>query len=235
MTTITDVSTTSPDVTTPAGAGRVRLVAGALAAAGATLAGIVLTHPWGDRADTSSDEIFFYDQWLEHRDATWPALMADGFAFAVLGITVALAVCSLVRGRGRIAALVGAVLTTAGGVLFAMGASASAAMAWYVTSDALPEQAGRDLVDHLNANPGHQLGAQMAGFGLMTLGTLVVGVALWRGRAVPRLAIVTYAVLTVGLFLGLQGMAMNTVQALQTLLLASLAIPLWRSASAEPA
>ena len=231
MTTISDVSTTAPDVTTAAGPGRVRLVAGALAAAGATLAGLVLTHPWGERANSSADEIFFYDQWVEHRGGTWPALMADGFAFAVLGITVALAVCHLVRGRGRIAALVGGVMTTIGGVLFAMGASAGAALAWFITSDGISEQAGRDLVDYLNAHPMHQLGAQMAGFGLFTLGSLVLGGALWRARVVPRAAIVAYVVLTIGLFIGLGQTAMNTVQAVQTLVLAAIAIPLWQAAS----
>jgi hypothetical protein len=231
MTTISAIPTAAPELSTPAGPGRVRVVAVALAAAGASLAGLVLTHPWGARADSSSDEIFFYDQWVEHRDATWPALMADGFFYAVLGLTVALAVCHLVRGRGRVAALVGGVLTTVGGVLFAMGASAGAALAWFTTSDGLSEQAGRDLVDYLNAHPAHQIGAQLAGFGLVTLGTLVLAGALWRARVVPRVAIVAYVVLTAGLFLGLDGQLMNAIQAVQTLALASVAIPLWQAAS----
>lgn len=52
-----------------------------------------------------------------------------------------------------------------------------------------------------------------------------------RARVVPRVAIAAYVVLTFGLFLGLDGQVVNTIQAVQTLTLAALANPLWRAAS----
>jgi hypothetical protein len=79
-------------------------------------------------------------------------------------------------------------------------------------------------------NPGHLLGLQMAGFLLVTLGSLVLMGALWRSRSVPRWLPIGYAVLTVGLFV-LDGAALNIVQAVQTLSLVTVAFYALRAAS----
>jgi hypothetical protein len=71
-------------------------------------------------------------------------------------------------------------------------------------------------------NPGHVMGAQMAGFLLYTLGTLLLMGALWRARAVPRWLPIGFLVLTVGLF-AVDGVVLNVVQAVQTLLLVPVA------------
>ena len=102
------------------GSGRVRLTAAALAASSATALVLLATTPWGDRLDSGADEILTYDTLLDGRDAAWPSMLLDSFAFAVIGLTVGLGVLHLARAKGRIAALLGAALTTAGGILLSL-------------------------------------------------------------------------------------------------------------------
>ena len=170
------MTTTAPIQThleTSAGStGRIRVAAAALAACAATIAGLLVATPWGDRLDSSSDDFLDYDYLLEVRDAAWPSMLLDGFAFAVIGLALGLGVLHLTRTRGRVAALVGAVLTTAGGILFAMGAAAFATLGWFATAPGLPDGSGRALVDYANDHPGHLMGLDMAGFVTFTLGTL---------------------------------------------------------------
>ena len=45
----------------------------------------------------------------------------------------------------------------------------------------------------------------------------------------PRLAVVAFVVLTVALFVGLPGTAMDLAQAAQVIVAGALAVPLWRS------
>lgn len=212
-----------------AGQGRLRLVAAALATSAVTLAALVVTHPWGPRLDSSSDEVFSYGQLLEYREAAWPSMLVDGFAYGILAVCAAVAVCHLVAGRGRVAALVGSVATVAGGLLFAMGAAGHATLAWYATSPGLSGAAGCDLIGYVNDNPVQVLAPQMAGFALVTLGTLILAVALFRGRTVPRVLVLAFVLATVLLFVELPGDAMNIVQAAQLLLVGAVAVPLWCS------
>ncbi len=229
MTATSHDQTTATGVISARGPGRTRMVAVCLAASAVTLAALVLTHPWGPRLDSSSAATFSYDLLKTNRDAAWPATMLDAFAFGVLTICVALAAGHLVRGRGRLAATIGGVATVAGGVLFAMGAAGSATLTWYVTSTALSEESGRDLIAFMNDHPGHVLVPQTTGFFLVTLGTLVLTAALVHARVVPRLAGAAFVLLTVALF-AVSGQAMNAVQAAQMLLIGAIAIPLWRRA-----
>ncbi|HRI98961.1 MAG TPA: hypothetical protein PLZ93_25270, partial [Nocardioides sp.] len=157
---------------------RTRVAAAALAASAATVGVLLATTPWGDRLDSSSDEVLSYDRLLEVRDAAWSSMLLDAFAYAVIGLTVGLGVLHLVRAKGRVAALVGAVITTAGGILFAMGGAAFATVVWFITADGLPTGAGTSLVDYANDHVGHLMGVDMAGFALVTLGSLVLAAAL---------------------------------------------------------
>lgn len=227
MTTIASVTPTT-DHARPATAGRIRLVAVALAAAAVTLAGLVITHPWGERLDSSSDEVLDYDHVLAHHANAWPAMLVDVFAVGVVAVCLAVAVTHLVRARGRTLATVGGVLLVAGGILSAMGGFAFATVTYFVAE--LPEASGRDLVDTANDDVAHLLGVEMAGFLLVTLGSLVLAAALVRGRAVPRPAVAAFVLLTFGLF-ATTGAALDVVQAAQTVLIGAVAVPLWRSAA----
>jgi hypothetical protein len=209
---------------------RTRVAAAALAAAAATVGVLLATTPWGDRLDSSSDDVLSYDRLLDVRDAAWSSMLLDSFAYAVIGLTVGLGVLHLVRTKGRVAALVGAVLTTAGGILFAMGGAAFATVVWFITADGLAEGAGPSLVDYANDHVGHLMGIDMAGFALTTLGSLVLAAALIRARAVPVPAVVAYLLLTVAQFAGLPGRAMDVLQIVMMALLIGLAALVWRRA-----
>src|SRR5262249_18017597 len=156
----------------------------ALATAAATIGVLLATTPWGDRLDSSSDEILTYAQLVDVHDAAWPSLLLDGFAYAVIGLTLGIGVLHLTRGRGRVAALGGAVVRAAGGMLFAVGAAGFAAVVWFAGADGFSEGAGRSLVHVANDHPGHLMGPEMVGFLLTTVGSLILAGALIRARAV---------------------------------------------------
>ena len=124
---MTTISTPAAATTTRqrSGSAPLRVTAAGLAASAATIAVLLATEPWGDRLDSSADDVLDYDKLLEVRDAAWAAMLVDGFAYAVVALTLSIGVLHLARSRGGVAALVGAVLTAAGGILFAMGAGAS--------------------------------------------------------------------------------------------------------------
>ena len=187
--------------------------------------------PWGDRLDSSADEFLDYDQLLEVRDAAWAGMLVDGFAYAVIGVALGLGVLHLTRTRGRVAALVGAVLTTAGGILFAMGAGAFATFAWFATAPGLPDGSGRALVDYANDHVGHVIGLDMAGFVTFTLGTLVLSAALIRARAVPVVGVIVFVLLTLAQFVMPAGNdVLNYLQIATMVLLVGFAVVVWRRA-----
>jgi hypothetical protein len=223
-------TTLTPETTTavPSGTGRIRagIVSVILAAGAVAIAAMVLWQPWGER-----DHLSYAD--LEpNRDAMWLGTLIDGLAFAAVGVALGIAVCRLVpAARGAALATIGAVLAACGGVAFCAGMVAFGSLAWYVTDPgAVPPDTGTALMTYVVDNPGHVMGAQMAGFLLYTLGSVLLMVALWRARAVARWLPIAYLVLTVGLF-AVDGVALNVVQAVQTLLLVPVAVYALRPAS----
>jgi len=230
------MTTTAPvtsftDHAEPAQPGRIRLVAAVLAAASVTLAALVVTHPWGERLDSSAEDVFTYGYVVDNHANAWPAMLADVIAFGLIAFCVAIGAVHLVRGRGRTAATVGAALVVLGGLLSAMGSFAFTTILYFVAE--LPEESGRALTDTANDDVKHLLGVEMAGFLLFTLGSLVLAFALFRSRAVPRLAVGLFVLLTIALFVGLPNAAMDAAQAGQVLVTGALAIPLLRSAAAR--
>lgn len=218
--------------TASSGSARIRVVAVALGAAAVSIIALLATTPWGDRLDSSSDDVLNYDDLVKVHDAAWPSMMLDGFAFAIIGLTVGLGVLHLVRSRGRIAALVGAVVMIAGGIVFAMGAAGFAAISWFASAGDLSDGTGQALVDFANDTPGHLMGPNMAGFALTTLGSLILATALIRARAVPVYAVIAYIVLTLAQFSGIPGRAMDFLQIAMMLFLITFAVVLWRRADA---
>jgi hypothetical protein len=205
------ITTAAPAVVSRA---RNTIVATVLTLGAIAVAAVVLWQPWGAR------DHFGYADIAPHRDAAWLGAIIDGLGFAAVGIGLGLAVCLLASHRGSALANIGAVLTGFGGVAFCGGMVAFGSFAWYATS--LPVDTGTALMSYFQDNPGHLIGLQMAGFLLVTLGSLVLMVALWRAGSVPRWLPVAYAVLTVGGFV-LDGVALNLVQATQMLSLTAVA------------
>ena len=225
----TAARTAQPTAPSPSRA-PIRVAATALGASAATVCVLLATTPWGDRIDSSAEEVLNYDDLVRVHDAAWPSMLIDGFAYAVIGITVGLGVLHLARGRGRLAALVGAVMTAAGGILFAMGAAGFATIIWFAGSDGILSDTGQSLVDLANNNRSHMMGPEMVGFLLTMVGSLVLAAVLIRARAVPRYAVVVYILLTLAQFSGIPGRAMDFLQIAMMLVLMALAAVLWRRA-----
>lgn len=231
MTTISPTSATDTVTVAEPGTARVRLAAAALAVAALTESLLLLTKPWGERLDTSTDDFVKYDQLLDVRGAAWWGMLADGFALAVIGLTLGLCALHLARGRGRTVALVGAAISTTGGILFAMGAATFATFGWFATAGGLADGAGESLVDYANDHPGHLVGPEMAGFVALTLGGLVLCAAVIRARAVPVAAVVLYVLLTLAVFVvPSANAALDALQIAQMALLVGLAAVVWRRA-----
>lgn len=206
----------APDVSSGHPAG-VRVAAAGLGLGALTVAALLVTTPWGSRNATGYEDI------APIRETAWAGLLADGVAFAVVGLTLAITVVSLLRGRGRVLALIGAALTALGGLLFAMGSFAFASLAWYATSAAVPVDAGQALMAYASQNPQHGFVIVMIGFLLYTVGSIVLGVALFRGRVVPIVGVAVFVAVTVAQFVGIEGRLLDFAQVALMLLLTGLA------------
>jgi hypothetical protein len=181
-------------------------VGAALIGAAAVVALVLLFRPWPVRNS------FLYEELAPVRDAIWSAILVDALAFALVGLTLSLGVCLLAQGRGARLALLGAIVTSVGGLLFAIGAFAFAAFTWYATDPtALPLAEGRRFLEYAVANPEHLMLPQMLGFLLYTLGSLILAAALIRSRAIPRWLPIALVVATVAQF-GVTDRALDFVQ-----------------------
>lgn len=189
-----------------AGPARVRIVAAALALGAGAVAAMLLWRPWGER------NAFGYGDVAPIRDNLWVGTLIDGFGFAVAAIALSLAVCLLVRDRGSSWANTGAVLGVLGGVAFAMGSFAHAALTWYATSDAISPAAGKVLLDYAEDHGVHVMLPAMAGFLTVAIAMLVLATALLRSRAVPRWLPISLIVLTLAQFGPIPGRALDFVQ-----------------------
>jgi len=94
----------------------------------------------------------------------------------------------------------GAVLTTIGGIAFAMGSFAHGTLAWFGTSDAMSPEAGTSLLAYVEDTPERVMVVVMAGFALYTLGSLVLAASWIRAHVTPRWIAVAFIVLTVAQF-----------------------------------
>lgn len=176
------LSTANPEsITVGAARGRTLIVAATLVLAAGVVAIVLLFRPWPVRNS------FLYQELAPVRDAIWTAILVDAVSFAAVGLSLSLSVCLLARDRGARLANVGAIVTTLGGALFAMGAFAFAALTWYITDPAaLPVAEGTRLLEYAVANPEHVMLPQALGFLLYTLGTLILAVAMLRSGSVSR-------------------------------------------------
>jgi hypothetical protein len=225
---MTTLTTARPGADTATGASRTMLVAAGMAAGAVTAAVMILTHPWGDRIDSSSDNPLSYDKLAPHRGAAWPAMLVDVLGYGVLFICLAIGLALLVRGRGRHLATVASALLVLGAVLETMGGFAFASVIWFGTG--LPEDRSRDFLDFANDHVGRLYGVEAAGFLVLSLGVVVAVASLIRSRAVPVPLALVIGLLTVALFATSGSSAGDVVQAVQLLSLGALAVPLWRRA-----
>jgi hypothetical protein len=202
---------------------RHRVVAAALAASAVIAAVAMLARP------IAAEDWHIYAAFSAERDATWLFSMVVGIATGAAFLTLGLAVSLLVRGRGAALAIGAALLLGVGGFGFASGFFASGALNWYATSDAIPESAATDLMTYAEDHPLHVFAPQMAGFLLSSLGCVLVAVALWRSRAVPRWLAVGVPVTLVLMIMAGTGVAYDAMFAVFMASFVAVAWRLWRA------
>lgn len=188
--------------------GRARLLIGpvTLAAGALTAATLLVVTPWGERNELD------YADLAPIRGDLWTGILLDGVAFAAVATGLSLVVCGLARARGATVANVGAVVAWLGGVLFAMGAFAIASLAYFATDTSLlSAQQGTAFLDEVVDEGTRGTAVQMAGFGLFTIGVLVLSAALIRARTVNRVVPIAILVLTFAQF-ATEGRVLDYVQ-----------------------
>jgi len=180
-------STSSADLVPPAsperaGSGRVTTVAVAMVLGVLAKTAFLVWH-----APYDKDEVVPYDKVLEVRDAWWfshylggPAM---GLGFVVFGLGAAML---LRRGPGSRLAAVGAAFNFVGGIGAAAGLAAEGATYHYATNTAaVPESAGAPLLHYMFTHSTHINLLLLIGLAAMAVGSILIGVGLWRAHAVP--------------------------------------------------
>lgn len=208
----------TPPSPVPGPRARTWLVGGGLAVAGATLAALLVWLPWGAR------NAFDHASIQPIRDTAWLGMTLDGLAMGVLAVTVSIATCLLAPDRGRRWADVGSVLTVLGGIAFAMSAFGRGVLGWFATAESVGPAAGDALLTLVSEDPTRLVLVTGGGFLSVTIGTLILAVAWWRSRVVPRWLPITLAVLTVAQFTFFEGRALDVVQILLMLSFVAFAV-----------
>jgi hypothetical protein len=158
--------------------------------------GFLLVRPGPSRTDLS------YAAVAAGRDAAWIGHLIECAGYGLAGFGLAVAACIVVQDRGAAWANVGAVLIASGGVLFAAMGYAVGVLGWYATETAaLPAADGSALLAYLADHPAPLATADVLGFVLLSIGTLLICVAFWRSRALPSAVPITIAALTLGQFI----------------------------------
>ncbi len=179
----------------------VMLAIGAIAAAANLLARPVL-----------AEDASVFAQVAPERDAVWLFGLIGAIGTPIAYLTVGLAACLLVTGRGGMLATAGAILTGLGALGYACGFFAFHVLSWYGTADVLSEQ-GKDFLTYVGDNSGHVFGPQIVGFSMCVLGYLTTAAALWRSRVVPRWLPISIAVTFVLTMLAGTGIAFDVTHA----------------------
>lgn len=176
-------STTATTTTTPTVRSRPASPIGAvsLVLGSVTSAALLLLTPWGERNEIG------YAAVAPIRDAFWAGILLDGLAMVAVTLGLSLVVLRLVQRAGAVPARLGAVLAVAGGVTFALGGFGYATLAWHVTDPSiLDPAAGTAVLQNAIENPQRSLVVQIVGFLTMTLGVVLLSVALLRSGVLPR-------------------------------------------------
>lgn len=202
----------------PVGTARIRVVQAVLSVGALAAAGFLVVRPGAARTDRS------YAAVAAGRDAAWLGHLVECLGYGLLGIGLALAACLIARRRGAVWATVGGVMVALGGLFWAAMAYAVGAFDWYATATAaLPEASGSALLAYAQDHPERLVVADLAGFVLFTLGSLLVCVGLWRSRAVPKALPITIVVLTLAQFALPQTRVFDLAQAALVLSLGAVA------------
>src|SRR3954447_19573686 len=133
------------------------------------------------------DELPDYAAIAPIRGYVWAFFLVAGVQLIVGACATALAGLLLVPRRGARWANVGATFIWLGAAIYGVGIGGWATLYYFGTDSAAlgPATAGR-FIDHVNHDTARMLAVPIGGALLVALGALLLVVALWRARTVPR-------------------------------------------------
>lgn len=186
--------------------------------------------------DADADGQFSYARVEPIRDFFWAWHVFAGTNLA-LGIpALAIAGWLLVPARGSGLATVGGAMMWVGTALYGVGLGGLATVFYFGSArDAIGAEAGTRLLDHVNDQVARLYGPLLAGAALVALGTVMLAVALWRARSVPRWVPVLLATIPLTFVLptsGLVGLVVELPTAIGSIALGWYA---WRRTRSEDA
>jgi hypothetical protein len=120
------------------------------------------------------------------RGYVWTFFIVAGVQLVVGACAAALAGWLLAPNRGARWATVGASLIWLGAALYGVGIGGWATVYYFGTDPVLDPATGARLIDHVNDDTARLLAIPIGGALLIAIGSLVLSVALWRARTVPR-------------------------------------------------
>jgi hypothetical protein len=135
--------------------------------------------PFGAGGDTLPD----YAGLAPHRDYVWAFFTGAGVQLVIGATAAALATMLLARNRWG---TVGGATVWLGAALYGVGIGGWATAYYFGTDPGLAPRIGTALIDRINDDTAHVLAVPIGGALLVGLGTLILAVALWRARTVPR-------------------------------------------------
>ena len=134
--------------------------------------------------DPAEGDQYTYAEIQPIRDAWWAWHVFAGASLVLNVCGSALAGWLLARNRGAVLATVGGSLMWLGAGFYAVGVGGLASAFYFGT--ALDEASGARMLESAQDDFAHFWGPPVAGAALTALGTIMLAVALWRARTVPR-------------------------------------------------
>ena len=118
-----------------------------------------------------------------NRGYVWAFFAAAGVQLVIGACAAAIAAMLLAPNRWG---TVGGSIVWLGAALYGVGIGGWAAAYYFGTDPALAPRTAAALIDRINDDTAHVLAVPVAGALLIGLGTLLLALALWRARSVPR-------------------------------------------------
>ncbi|WP_329122657.1 DUF4386 family protein [Streptomyces sp. NBC_01465] len=130
---------------------------------------------------------FSYGDAAGHRDRFWAMFAYGGPLYALFCVGLAFAVLVLVRQRGAALARIGSVLLIVSGALVSSGFGGVGVLYGYATnSAALPTASGHSFVAYINDHTDLYTNVLAPSALAQIVGSVLVCIALFRARSVPR-------------------------------------------------